>query len=346
LLDQGFTRAKSDSCLFVNATSSEDRIMLAIYVDDILILSKNALVIETFKQNIQQRFKMVDGGPATYFIGFEIAQSQGVVSVSQAKYIKDLLVKAKMLGANPVSTPLPPGLQLQKAAVGDVILEDPQPYRSIVGALLYASTSTRVDIATAVAQLCKYMQEPRKSHYTALQHILRYLCGTINLGIKYERSPVSCEGYADASFAQDVDSRKSVTCFVFTIACGAISWCSRQQTIVATSTMESELIAASAAADEAVFIRQLLADLNYEQADATVIYCDNQPMLHMVTNSTTTQRNKHIDVKFRSVEERVDKRQVSLVYKASDHLPADLLTKNLPAPAFARHRASLMNLAA
>ncbi len=70
--------------------------------------------------------------------------------------------------------------------------------------------------------------------------------------------------------------------------------------------MESERIAASAAA-EAVFVRQLLSDVNYEQVNATVIHCDNQPMLHMVTNSTTTQRNKHIDVKFRSVEERVDK---------------------------------------
>jgi hypothetical protein len=318
-------------------------------VDDILIASQSEARILKFKDTIQKRFKMVDGGLATYYTGFEIQQSPstGTISISQTKYIRDLLAKAKMADAKSFATPLPTGLQLQKAAPDDPLIEKPEVYRSLVGALLYASTSTRVDIATAVAQLCKYMQEPRQSHDAALKHVLRYLSGSASLSLTYRReSSFEVLGFSDASFAQDLDSRKSTTGYAFTISGGAVSWNSKQQTIVATSTMESELIAASAASDEAIFIRQLLLDLTLGPTNPIKILCDNQPMLHMVTNSTTTSKNKHIDIKFRSIEERVIKGYVSLEYKPSEYLPADLLTKNLPAPAFASHRKVLMNVAA
>jgi hypothetical protein len=347
LLSEGFTRGKADSCLYVKGKDVPSMLLVAIYVDDLLILGRQLELLTAFKTAICKRFKMVDGGPATYYTGFEIQQdiTNGVVSISQAKYVRDILEKAKMIDATPASTPLPAATQLSKASHDDALIENPQLYRSVVGALLYASTSTRVDISTAVAQLCKYMHEPRQSHLVALKHLLRYLCGTVANGLRYSRAEASemC-GYADASYAQDPDSRKSVTGYAFLLAGASIVWMSRQQSVVATSTMEAELIAAASATDEAIFLRQLLDDVNVKHSQPTVLYCDNQPMIHMVNNNTTTQRSKHIDVRFRVVEERIASKLILIKYKPSEHLPADLLTKNLPGPGFITHFKALSGL--
>jgi len=91
----------------------------------------------------------------------------------------DILERAGMLNCKPYSTPVDTHAKL---STDGVTVADPTHYRSIAGALQYL-TFTRPDIAYAVQQVCLYMHDPREPHLGAMKRILRYLQGTLDLGL-------------------------------------------------------------------------------------------------------------------------------------------------------------------
>ncbi len=95
-------------------------------------------------------------------------------------------------------------------------------YRSIVGSLMYVATCTRPDISFAVGELGRYTHQPNEAHLTVAKRVLRYLRGTGHARIKYKPQRGNDEssklvGYADADFASDVETRRSVSGHIFTI---------------------------------------------------------------------------------------------------------------------------------
>ena len=100
-----------------------------------------------------------------------------------------------------------------------------------------------------------------KAHWEAVKCILRYLKGTQSKCICYGKSDFKLQGSCDADMAGDVDTRKSTSGYVFTIAGGAVSWCSRLQKIVALSTTEAEYISATEASKEAIWLGRLAREL-------------------------------------------------------------------------------------
>ena len=135
----------------------------------------------------------------------------------------------------------------------------PVNYQSMVGSLLYASIATRPDIAQAVEAVSKFNSCPTEAHLTAVKQIFRYLKGSINLGIKYERSADNhLVGFSDADWAGDMDDRHSTTGNLFVMSGAAINWISKKQPVVALSTTEAEYVALSSATQEAVWLGRLL----------------------------------------------------------------------------------------
>ena len=110
------------------------------------------------------------------------------------------------------------------------------------------------------------------------KHILRYLRGTIDYGIKYDvnQKIINLEGYVDSDLAGSAINRKSTSGCCFSMGSGMISWFSRKQSCVALNTAEAEYVAACSTSCEAVWLRKLLSDIFDLQLDATCIYCDNQ----------------------------------------------------------------------
>ncbi|CAA0836354.1 Uncharacterized mitochondrial protein AtMg00810 [Striga hermonthica] len=159
-----------------------------------------------------------------------------------------------MKSAKPVNTPLAnhfklskqscPTSQEEKEAMAGV------PYSSAVGSLMYAMVCTRPDIAHAVGVVSRYLSNPGKNHWEAVKWILRYLKGSANNSLSFEKGNLVLEGYTDADMTGDLDSRKSTSGFVFTFAGGAISWQSKLQKSVALSTTEAEYIALTEAGKE------------------------------------------------------------------------------------------------
>ena len=201
-----------------------------------------------------------------------------------------------MTEAKAVSTPASIDVKLQKDD-GSSKEVDAINYLSMVGSLLYAAVATRPDIAQAVGAVSKFSANPTVAHLTAVKRILRYLKGTINLALRYDRlEDGTLIRYSDADWAGDTDDRHSTSGNLFMMSGGPINWISKKQSVVALSTSEAEYIALSSVTQEVVWIQKLLSDLKYELSKPTVIMEDNQGTISIAINPVNHGQTKHIDI--------------------------------------------------
>lgn len=204
------------------------------------------------------------------------------------------------------------------------------------GSLTYAVTVARPDIAYAVGEISKFMENPNQSHVNAVKRIFRYLNHTKSLCITYGGGDTDdlLVGYTDADFARDVVTRRSTTGYVFRIGNGAITWRSQRQPTVALSTTEAEFMAISDGIKESIWLRQLLKDIGYEQTDATKLMVDNISAIRLVQNPEMHHRTKHIDVRLFFVREVYEQKTVDVIHVSSSNQLADMLTKPLASALF------------
>jgi hypothetical protein len=158
------------------------------------------------------------------------------------------------------------------------------PYRSAVGSLIYLVTGTRPDIAVAVGEVSKYLENPGRLHWAAVKRILRYLKGTLEMSLLVKPESTDVVGYSDADWAGDTDTRRSTTGNIFKFGGTPICWKSKRQPTVALSTAEAEYMSLAHAAQTAIWLRRLLNDLGLVQRSATKIFEDNQGCIAMVKN--------------------------------------------------------------
>ena len=337
----GFKQLENDPCIYTLSSEGE-LFIVAIYVDDIILGSKSSEQIQDFIKRISQRFNVKDMGKLHYFLGVKVAYPVSEkIWIGQPTYTTDILKKFNMENSNPAATPTENGAKLMRATK-DSELFSKEVYQSAVGSLLYLSTRTRPDIAHAVGNVARFCSQPTKQHWNAVKHIMRYLKGTSDYGLLYQKEEATnLIGYSDADWAGDLDDRKSTSGYLFKLSGAAVSWRSRKQTCVSLSTAEAEYMALAAAAQEAVWIQRLLDDLDKASSPPTRIYEDNQAAICMAKNPQYHGRSKHVDIKYHFVREQVAAGTVELQYCQSKNMVADLLTKGLPSTQFVRLREML-----
>jgi hypothetical protein len=179
-------------------------------------------------------------------------------------------------------------------------------------------------------------------HLRAAKRVVRYIKGTIDYGVKFQKSQVfKLIGYSDSDWGGSVDDMKSTSGYCFVLGTGIFSWCSKKQEIVAQSTAEAEFMAATAAVNQVLWLRKILADLNLEQTKSTEVFVDNQAAIAISHNPVFHGKTKHFKIKFFFVREVQKEGDVSLVYCSSENQLADIFTKPLPAIKFERLRQRL-----
>ncbi|WJZ98775.1 hypothetical protein VitviT2T_017282 [Vitis vinifera] len=216
------------------------------------------------------------------------------------------------------------------------------PYLSAIGALMYLANCTRPDIAFSVNLLARYSSSPTRRHWNGIKHILRYLRGTTDMGLFYSReSKQQLLGYADAGYLSDPHKGRSQTGYVFNYNGTAISWRSVKQTMVATSSNHSEILAIHEASRECIWLRSMIqhiresCGLSSIKDDPTTLFEDNVACIAQITGGYIKgDRTKHISPKFFYTHElqksgEIDVQQI----RSSDNL-ADLFTKSLPTSTF------------
>ena len=346
LLSLHFTSLVSDTCVYVRRMDGHV-IFVALYVDDLLLISDSLPTLATLKRDLSNRFEMADLGEVQYILGLQVTRDRArrTLSLSQAEYVRRLLERYGMLTSRPTDTPIAKGMLLsQEECPAEPITPPPSlqghTYSSVVGALMYAMLGTRPDLAFAVASLSRFTSNPGQPHVQALKRVLRYLHGTVGHQLTYDgrqgnqgSSSTTSDallGYCDADWGTSMDDRRSITGWVFLVAGGAISWQSQRQKSVALSTVEAEYMAASNATKEAVWLRTLLDELGETQSNPTTILTDNQGSIALAKNPEHHQRSKHIDIRYHFIRERLADGVIQLEYVPGHQMAADQLTKPLP----------------
>ena len=168
--------------------------------------------------------------------------------------------------------------------------------------------------------------------------------GTYNYGLEFVAScDLLLAGYCDSDWASSVDDRRSTSGYCFSLGSGVISWKSKKQPTVALSSIEAEYIAAKSAVCEVVWLRSLLVEIHEVQAGATMIYCDNQSCIQIAKNPVFHARTKHIKIHYHYVREKVQAKEIELVYCSTEDQAADMFTKALSRDKFEKFR-NIMNV--
>jgi hypothetical protein len=221
-----------------------------------------------------------------------------------------------------------PRLKLSKDGSGEPV--DSTEYRSIVGSLRYL-VHTRPDITFVVGYVSRFMEAPTSEHLAAVKHLLRYIAGTLNLGVTYQRGHGALEllGYSDADLAGDINDRKSTTGMIFFLGQSPVSWQSHKQKVVAASSCESEYIAASTTACQGIWLSRLLGELQNQKPLAPKLLVDNKSAIHLIKNPVFHDRTKHIDTRYHLIRDYVEKDVLEVDYICTAAQLADLMTKAL-----------------
>lgn len=200
--------------------------------------------------------------------------------------------------------------------------------------------ATRPGIQYAVQQICLHMHDPRESHLIALKRILRYVRGTLDLGLHIRHSAShDLVVYYDTDWASCPDTRKSTSRYAVFLGDNLVSWSSKHQTMVSCSSAEAEYRVVANAVAETCWLRQLLHELHAPPVKATLVYCDNVSIVYLLTNPVQRQRTKHVEIDLHFVREKVAIGSVRALHVLTHY--ADIFTKGLPTPVFTEFRSSL-----
>ena len=327
LKKQGFSQSNADSCIY-NKFDNNEIFIVAVYVDDLLLVCKSIDKINELKSCLNSSYKMKDLGKLEYFLGVNVCQQNEKIFIHQSTYVELLLDKYGLKDANSVSTPSDPSLTLEKATDKCKIFNT-EIYQSAVGSLLYLCTKTRPDITFSVCNVAKFCSKPTFTHWSAVKRIFRYLKGTIDYGLLYSKQDLNCIGYSDADWAGDKSDRKSTSGYCFKLSSSIISWRSSKQTCVALSTAEAEYVALATTVQEAVWIQELLKDLKLNSSGPMTINEDNQSAICIAKNSGNHAKTKHISIKYHFIRDLIQKSIIKLKYCPTNEMIADLFTKSL-----------------
>jgi hypothetical protein len=235
----GFVKSEVDSNLYYIMIGGEV-LILVLYVDDLFLTGSQRLIAEC-KRDLASEFDMKDLGLMHYFLGLEVWQRDGEIFLGQGKYTVEILKRFRMQDCRPMSTPMVTNWKKIDASKQEAV--DPTLYRQLIGSLMYL-VNTRPNICFVVNTLSQFMVEPRRAHWTTTKHILRYLRGTIEYGLRYAQGDgVKLMGYTDADWAGNAVDRKSTSGCCFNLGSGVVSWFSRKQKSVALSSVEAEYMA-------------------------------------------------------------------------------------------------------
>ena len=217
------------------------------------------------------------------------------------------------------------------------------PYAQAIGSLMYAMLCTRPDICYAVGIVSRYQSNPGHKHWQAVKRIFRYLRGTADLVLCYHEGDLRLRGYSDADWASDKDGRKSTSGYTFILGGGAVTWCSKKQTCIALSTMESEYVACSAAVQEAVWLRRFFQRLGISDhaAEPVLVYCDSTSALAYAKDPKYHGKSKHIGIRYHYIRDMVAQEEVVLKHISTGCMVADPLTKPIARDVFLSHVRSM-----
>ena len=267
-----------------------------------LIFSKHDSQLKKLQQELETRFRMTDLGKFSHYLGMavDVDEEKSEITFSQIAYLNKVLNRFNMQDCRPVSTPMEPG-------TGNLLFPSDQQadketiiwYQSVIGFLMWAAIYIRPDLAYSVGVISRYCSNLEKFHCDLLQHILKYVAGSLLLGIVFRKhSDDELIGYSHSDFAGLVYGQKSTGAYNFLFAGAPISNSSKLQPTVSLFSTEAEYMALVETAKETIWCARFLAELHYREDTPVLLRADNQGSIYLSKNPEFHKRTKHIEIKW------------------------------------------------
>ncbi len=340
--DHGLKASQTDdSLLALLGAEGQLRLLIAVYVDDLLATGPGITdgTFDEFVRNLRIKFniKVFD---ATTFLGVNIRFMDTGIKIDQTQFVEAILEAANMATSRPVATPMDTGFA---DGTSDALLvtAEAATTRARLGELMWLATGTRPDIAFAVMRLARGMSAPTQAHLQGVKRVLRYLNGTKDRGLHYSFGCTELVAYADASFATPPDAR-SVTGGVVIFAGAAVAWLSKKQTVTALSAAEAEYVALGDVAKRTVIVASLVGVLPGPSPLPVCIFEDNSAAVAMVEADSPTVGNRHLATRAHYARDMQRQQMIKVVKVDGRNNTADILTKALPREQFVILRESML----
>jgi histone deacetylase 1/2 len=301
-------------------------VYVLVYVDDIIVASSSVDAIKALLKDLEKEFALKDLGDLHYFLGIEVKKISDGLLLTQQRYATDIIRRANMGKSKPVDTPIS---TIDKLSLSDGVRLGPVDstrYRSMVRALQYL-TLTRPDISFAVNKVCQFLHAPTTTHWSAVKRIMRYIQGTLSMGLKVRRSASTIvSAFSDADWAGCVDDRRSTGGFAVFFGSNLVSWSARKQPTISRSSTEAGYKALANSTAETMWIQQLLTELQVPHSPVARLWC-NIGATYFSANPVFHGRTKHIEIDFHFVRERVAQKLLDIRYISTNDQVADGFTK-------------------
>ncbi|KAL1952680.1 hypothetical protein VTO42DRAFT_4454 [Malbranchea cinnamomea] len=342
IISLGFKPTSTDPSVFINSRG----IIIALYVDNILIFGRNTDLITLVKEKLASFHPMKDSGLVTKILGIHVSWLPDRITLDQEHYCRKILTEFGMEECKTAATPISSSTNLLGTESPVLSKQLHSVFQRMIGRLIFLTTATHLDLQYAVNSLSQHLANPQKVHYKAAKHVLRYLQDTASYRLSYSRSPrPKLFGYVDSSYVNAQDLR-STGGHLFYIGDknSPVSWSSRRQPWVAESTTEAEYIAMADAAKQGIWLRHLLYTLDKKEVykdTGTPLLEDNKGALHLVENPAFHSWSKHFYVRLHVLRQYRDHNEILPTYCPTSEQLADGMTKALDKVLFGKFVAGL-----
>jgi hypothetical protein len=228
-----------------------------VYVDDILLVCKSLDHIQWFKDAFGMIFKIKDLGEVEKVLKVKVSRDRvsGTLRLDQTHYAREVLNRLSMDKDKELPTKFPMDNNLLLNTSNQDLRANKSEYQHGIGSWMYLGILTRLDIAYTLRRLSQFIADPTMTYLRALKKLSKYVRSSVQLGITFRRDRnKTLEGYSDSNSVIDKSDRMSILRNVFILAGGLVSWMSRKQKSVSTSTIEAEYIAISVYAKRSQFL--------------------------------------------------------------------------------------------
>mmetsp|Transcript_19967 Transcript_19967/g.33422 ORF Transcript_19967/g.33422 Transcript_19967/m.33422 type:complete len:532 (-) Transcript_19967:698-2293(-) len=348
LQELGYKRLEQDECLFIKR-DGDDFSLLSTHVDDILMTyTKRGYFTELRDGLIAAYGTVTDAERADEYLGMGIERSSdgkhikltqlGLVERIVDEYASDLAESRSSRATN--RTPAGPDL-FEESPDSERI--DSKKYLRLVMTLMYLARLTRPDILQPVTYLASRAAVATKDDWNKCLRIVRYVAATKWIGIVLCCTLLQILVWCDAAFGSHSDG-KGHSGFNIGLGTSYLHARSAKQKVGSTSSTESEIIAKVEALKMAVWLRELLRELNLVPLQPIKLFQDNQSAILVVTQTGRQKQTKHLLTKIGFVRDLVTSGAVIVEYLSTLKMIADMLTKPLQGPQFRAHRNTMMGL--
>ena len=328
LLGLGFVRSQLDEALYIN---HKEHTYMTLYVDDMRVYGPSSDYLDELMLQLKGKYTMSDTTSSSQYLGMEVINDeQGGVLLVQQRKIEDDLKELGLEDCNAVKSPMEGYLQSPPTG-HQTTSADKTLFQRILSTTQHIACYTRPDIAYPTNALAQYASNLTNEHWEAMKRLWRYLKGTKTMGCYY-KGDTGLLGWTDSSWNELLQDERSTSGYVFLLAGGPVSWASRKQATVATSTTVAEYYAQYHAATELSWIRELLRELDIGSIDTkmpTTVYADKKGAISLAKTTAYHKRSKHIAVRYHWTRQMLTTGEINLEYLPTDQMLADGMTKPL-----------------